>query len=207
MTALHLTWFAASLAVAAAVPGPAVMATIGRVLAHGERGALAFYANIMLGDLVWLWTATLGLGAAADALGPLLRWGELLGAGYLLVLAYRMSTTEHVAPREGPAARDGRAVLSGLMLQLSNPKTVLFYAALVPAIVPLETLTIAHIFVLSLVVALVVLVVNGTYVRCAVLARRYVRSPRALRTIYRINGGVLAVSAVVAAVAAIGGAR
>jgi threonine/homoserine/homoserine lactone efflux protein len=204
MTALHVAWFAGALAVAAAVPGPAVMATIGRVFLDGDRGALAFSLGLVIGDLLWLWIATLGLGAAAGAFGPVLRWGELLGAAYLAWIAYRMATSTPVVPVAAPATAERRAFVSGLLLQIGNPKAVLFYAALVPAIVPLGTLRVAHLVVLSAVVAIVVLAVNLSYVRGAALARRYLRSPRALRAIHRISALVLAATAATVVLAAIG---
>jgi threonine/homoserine/homoserine lactone efflux protein len=196
MSVMHVLWFAGSLAVAAAVPGPAVMTTISRVLTHGMRGAHAFCLGLLIGDLVWLWTATIGLGAAASVLGPVLRWGELVGAGYLLVMAWKLWLAEPVAlTADGPAARDRRAVMSGVVLQLGNPKTALFYAALVPAIVPITALTVADVAVLSIVVAIVLTIVNLSYVRGAALARARLRAPRALRAIYRISAIVLAATA------------
>lgn len=206
MTAIHVAWFAGALALAAAIPGPAVMATVGRVIAHGTRGALAFSLGLLLGDLLWLWTATLGLGAAASAIGPVLRWLELAGAAYLLVMAWQLWTTTPVPPTPGapaaPAMHDRRAALSGFVLQLGNPKAIAFYAALVPAIVPLEALTATHLVVLSAIVAVVLLIVNLTYVRCAALARRYLRAPRALRAIYRVNAVVLTATAIAIALGA-----
>ena len=196
MSTTHVLWFAGALAVAAAVPGPAAMATIGRVLTRGKGGALAFFLGLVLGDLLWLWTATLGLGAAANVVGPMLRWGELAGAAYLVFLAWQMWRSEPVEPTDAkPFER--RAVLSGFLLQLGNPKAVLFYAALVPVLVPIGELTLVHLLILSAVVAIVLFVVNFTYVECAEQARRYLRSPRTLRTMYRINAAVLAGTAVV----------
>jgi len=206
MTAWQVAWFAGALAVAAAVPGPAVMATIGRVLGRGERGAVGFCVGLLLGDLLWLWVAALGLGAAARTFGFALRWGELIGAAYLLVLAWRMARSEPMALDATPGTHDRRAWLSGFVLQLGNPKAVLFYAALMPAIVPLGELTVARLVTLSIVVAIVIFAVNLSYVKTAALARRHLRSPRALRAIYRVNAIVLAGTAVAVVIAALGGA-
>lgn len=196
MSLMHVLWFAGSLAVAAAVPGPAVMTTIGRVLKYGMTGARAFCLGILIGDLVWLWTATLGLGAAASVLGPVLRWGELVGAGYLLVMAWKLWTTvPGPLTADAPAALERRAVMSGIVLQLGNPKTALFYAALVPAIVPIAELRVADVAILSLVVAIVLAIVNLSYVRAAAAARGRLRAPRSLRAIYRLSALVLAATA------------
>jgi threonine/homoserine/homoserine lactone efflux protein len=198
MSAMHVLWFGGALAVAAATPGPAVMATIGRVLSRGQGGALSFALGLLLGDLLWLWTASLGLGAAAGIVGPMLRWGELAGAAYLLLLAWRMWRIEPLAPADARHG-DRRAVLEAFLIQLGNPKAVLFYAALVPAIVPLGELTLVHLAILSAVVAVVLFAVNLTYVACAAQARRRLRSPRTLRAIHRVNAVVLAATAVVVA--------
>lgn len=206
MSAWQVAWFAGALAVAAAVPGPAVMATVGRVLGRGEAGALGFCVGLLLGDLLWLWTASLGLGAAANVFGPALRWVELAGAAYLLVLAWRMATGEPSPPEAARVPGERRAWLSGFLLQLGNPKAVLFYAALMPAIVPPGALSLAHLVVMSIVVALVLSAINLGYVKAAGLARRYLRSPRVLRAIYRGNAVVLAAIAVAVAIAALGGA-
>jgi threonine/homoserine/homoserine lactone efflux protein len=197
MTVMHILCFAGSLAVVAAVPGPAVMATIGRVMTHGERGALAFAGGLLLGDLVWLWTASLGLGAAASVVGPMLRWGELAGAVYLVLLAIKMWRSEPSAREVSPS--DRHAALSAFLLQLGNPKAVLFYAAIVPTVVPIGELTVVHLSLLSAVVAVVLLAINLVYVACAAQARRGLRSPRALRAIYRVNALVLAGAAIAVA--------
>ena len=194
MSVMHVLWFAGSLAVAAAVPGPAVMATVGRVLKHGLTGAVAFCVGLLIGDLVWLWMATIGLGAAASVLGPVLRWGELVGAGYLLVMAWKLWTSEPTA-LDAQAPADRRAAMSALVLQLGNPKTALFYAAIVPAFVPIATLTVGDVAVLSVVTAIVLTIVNASYVRGAALARGRLRSPRKLRAIYRISALVIAATA------------
>jgi threonine/homoserine/homoserine lactone efflux protein len=203
MSAMHVLWFAGALAGVAAVPGPAVMATIGRVLTRAEGGALPFAFGLLLGDLVWLWSATLGLGVTASVVGPVLRWVALAGAAYLLVLAWTMWRSEPVAP--AAAARVGRrAVLSGFVLQLGNPKALLFYAALVPAVVPIGAVNLAQLLILSAVVAVVLFAINLLYVVGAEQARRHVSSPRTLRAIGRVNAAVLAGTAVLVILSTLG---
>src|SRR5262245_48106184 len=63
MTAAGLMVFAGSLGLAAITPGPATMTVLGRALTGGPRSAIGFTAGLVLGDLVWLATAALGLAA------------------------------------------------------------------------------------------------------------------------------------------------
>lgn len=201
MTAGGLLIFAASLAVAALVPGPATLTVLARVLARGTRGAIAFSAGLVLGDLVWLAIASLGLAAVAEQAAVAMRVLTYAGAGYLLVLAHAFWTAP-VAVR-ADAVSGGRtagtgwgvALVQGLALQLGNPKVVLFYVALVPALVPIARLTAADFALLAIVVAGVIAAVNGVYVGFAVAVRRYVESPRALRALQRSSAAVMVIAA------------
>lgn len=201
MTAGGLLIFAASLAVAALVPGPATLTVLARVLARGTRGAIAFSAGLVLGDLVWLAIASLGLAAVAEQAAVAMRVLTYAGAGYLLVLAHAFWTAP-VAVR-ADAVSGGRtagtgwgvALVQGLALQLGNPKVVLFYVALLPMLVPLGELAAADLAVLALVVALVIAAINAVYVGFAAAVRRHVSSPRTLRLLHRASAAAMVLAA------------
>lgn len=166
--------FAATLALAGATPGPATLSVLARTLARGARGSVAYCAGLVLGDLVWLTTAALGLAAVAAHAPFALRALALAGAAYLVVLArglWRAPVATAV-----PEVPSGWGVAQGLALQLANPKVVLFYLALLPAIVPLGRLTASDLGQLALVVAAVVSAINAVYVAFAALVRRRARS-------------------------------
>ena len=61
-----LVLFASTLLVAAASPGPAVTALVALVIGRGPVGAPSFAAGLILGELVWLAVATLGLAVVAQ---------------------------------------------------------------------------------------------------------------------------------------------
>ena len=74
---------------AVATPGPGVAAVIARSLAHGTRGAGAFIAGYLVGDLLWFTVAVAGLAALAHSAQAVFVVVKYLGAAYLLYLAYR----------------------------------------------------------------------------------------------------------------------
>jgi threonine/homoserine/homoserine lactone efflux protein len=90
LTALAV--FAAVLFVAAASPGPGVVAIVARVLGRGASGALAFTAGVAIGDIVWLTFAVLGLAVVAQTFHGVFLIIKYLGAAYLLYLAWRLWT-------------------------------------------------------------------------------------------------------------------
>jgi threonine/homoserine/homoserine lactone efflux protein len=194
-------FFAAALATAVAMPGPSTAAVVARVLAHGPHGAARLCLGLLAGDLFWLLCALSGaaaLAAGSQALFDLLRYG---GAAYLLHGAAKLWwSAAAAATREDDEAHDdsdrGRLLLSGLAIALGNPKTVLFYLALLPAIVRVDALS-AH--DVSLLVALTATVVTAVLFAYALLAerlRQHFRSPAALRRINRAGALLMAGAAV-----------
>jgi len=194
MDPLAVLGFAAVFAVAAAAPGPAVAALVARVLARGTGGIGWFCGGLVLGDLLWLAAAVFGLSALAAAYQPLFAMVRYAGAAYLLWLAYKLWTAPPEAPREADAARsDGpQAAAGALALTLGNPKTMLFYVALLPTIVSVEQVSLLAFRELAGVVALVYAAVLAGYVALAARARRAVTSARAMRRVNRTTGAIMA---------------
>lgn len=132
----HLIAFNAALLVAIASPGPSLLFLVRTTLADGRRAGL--FAACGLGAMAALWTlmALLGL----DGLFRLFPWAytaiKSAGAVYLLYLAWQ--TWRHAkAPTGGPSqARAASAFLSGFLVNLANPKSVLFAGAVIVVIFP-----------------------------------------------------------------------
>src|SRR3954462_5368838 len=186
--------FASALFIAAASPGPGIAAIVARVLGRGTRGALAFTAGVALGDVVWLTFAILGLSALAQAFHGVFEAVKYAGAAYLLYLAWKLWTAP-VAPhpveidtsREKPL----RLFLGGLAVTMGNPKVMVFYLALLPALVDLARITAVGFAELALVTLAVLATVFGAYIALAARARRLFTSPRAIRVMNRATGGVM----------------
>jgi threonine/homoserine/homoserine lactone efflux protein len=187
---------------AVAVPGPGVAAVVARSLSHGTKGAPAFIAGFLVGDLVWFILAATGLSALAQsayAVFVVVKWA---GVAYLLYLAYRLWTTPVSEVQEekiDAASRPLQLFLGSLALTMGNPKTMMFFLALLPTVVKLETLSVAGFFEIALVIAIFLPLVLGAYVVAAVRARRLFRSRRALRNINRGTGVAMAGAAVMVA--------
>jgi threonine/homoserine/homoserine lactone efflux protein len=200
--------FAGIFAGACASPGPTVVALVSRVIGRGTVGVPSFCAGLMLGDMVWLACALFGLSALASLFQPAFLAIRYLGAAYLLFLAWRMWTAPAPPPREAAAdaaaPTRSRSLFGGLALALGNPKTMLFYLALLPSLVPIATMDRVTGFAeLGATVLVVYSVVLTSYVVMAARARRLFQSRRAVRLMNRTTGTIMAGAA--AAVAA-GGA-
>jgi len=115
-------------------PGPIVTLVIATGATQGVRAALATVAGTTLGNAALLAAIALGLGwvlAHAAALFSALRWTGALYLIYLGVNAWRK------AGDIGEAAAPTRRVhfLRGLLVALTNPKTIVFFTAFLPQFV------------------------------------------------------------------------
>src|SRR5258705_6611836 len=111
-----LLLFAGTLFVAAASPGPGIAALVARVIGRGSDGAPAFAAGLILGDLIWLAVAILGLAVVAQTFHEIFLVIKYVGAAYLIYLAYRMWT----APATPHDVAAGRSRESNLRLLIGG---------------------------------------------------------------------------------------
>ncbi len=201
---LHGLWiFAVVYFLAVALPGPGVAAAVARALARGTQGGVAFIAGFLVGDLVWFAFAAAGLAALAHAAYALFVAVKYAGAAYLLYLAYRLWTTppQPLVEASNPAQSDRPSQLffGSLALTLANPKPMVFFLALLPTVVKLETLSMVGFLQIALTICIVLPLVMGAYVIAAARARNFFRSTRAVRNLNRATGVAMAGAAVAVA--------
>jgi threonine/homoserine/homoserine lactone efflux protein len=198
-----LVLFSSALFIAAASPGPGIAAIVARVLGRGPQEAAIFSVGVAIGDVVWLSFAILGLATLAQTFHEVFLIIKYAGAAYLLFIAYKLWTAP-AAAQEVTADERGenpvRLLLGGLALTLGNPKTMVFYLALLPTFLDLTRITVLGYAELAAATLAVLAVVFGGYIVLATRARRLFTSARAIRILNRTTGTVMAGAA--AAVAA-----
>jgi threonine/homoserine/homoserine lactone efflux protein len=202
MSLYGLLTFCAVYALAVATPGPGIAAIIARSLAHGFRGAPAFVAGFVIGDLVWFTIAATGLAALARTAEMLFVGIKWVGVAYLLYLAYRLwsAPAQRVEVRDDDGRQHGwRAFMASLMLTLANPKAILFFLALLPTVIDLASMNLLRFVEISLAIALVLPAVLFIYVFLAARARDMFTTPKSVRRLNRGSGLAMAGAAVVVA--------
>lgn len=202
MTIYGMLTFSAVYALAVATPGPGIAAIIARSLAHGAKGAPAFIAGFVAGDLVWFTIAATGLAALAKTAATLFIAIKWAGVVYLLYLAWKLWTApaERVEVRDDDGRQHGwRAFIASFMLTLANPKAILFFLALLPTVIDLASMNTVRFLEISLAIALVLPAVLGSYVFLAARARELFTTPQAVRRLNRSSGLAMAGAAVVVA--------
>ncbi|MFE6436784.1 LysE family translocator, partial [Streptomyces rochei] len=135
----RLLAFAALSLVIVVVPGPSVLFVVGRALSRGRRAALTTVAGNTLGAYLLVVAVALGVGSVVERSAVVFTALKLAGAAYLVHLGVRAWRERGRPGAEfaGGTAADGdrerwRTFRQGFAVGVTNPKTIVFFAAVLP---------------------------------------------------------------------------
>jgi threonine/homoserine/homoserine lactone efflux protein len=121
-----------------AIPGPAVLYVIGRSIDQGRSAGLASVLGITAGTVVHVTLATVGLSSLVLASRVAFDAVRYVGAAYLIFLGVRRLLTRRRVEEDAASRppRSRRALYTqGLIVNLLNPKTIVFIFAFIPQFV------------------------------------------------------------------------
>ncbi|WP_116247351.1 LysE family translocator [Nocardiopsis sp. FIRDI 009] len=123
--------------VVAAVPGTGVLYTVGVGLSRGVRASVLAAFGCTLGIVPHALAAVTGVAALLHASATAFQVLKYAGAAYLLFMAWSTWRDHGALAVEGdPSPRSGaRVVVSGMVLNLLNPKLTIFFLAFLPQFV------------------------------------------------------------------------
>ncbi len=112
-------------------PGPAVLYIVARSIDQGRRAGLVSMLGVHAGTLVHISAAAAGVSAVLAASATAFSAVKFLGAGYLVYLGLRRILQRSAVSGNAAArrARLRRAFLDGVVVNVLNPKTALFFLA------------------------------------------------------------------------------
>ncbi|WP_020575193.1 LysE family translocator [Actinopolymorpha alba] len=194
VSADRLLAFAAVSFLLIVVPGPSVLFVVGRALAHGRRAALTTVVGNTLGAYVLVVAVALGVGAIVERSALVFTVLKLAGAAYLIYLgvkAVRHRWSWHaVLESQAPAHSRLRTLWEGFAVGVTNPKTIVFFASVLPQFVDRDKGHVAvQMMLLGLVFNLVAVASDSVWGLVAATARDwFARSPRRLALVGGIGG-------------------
>jgi threonine/homoserine/homoserine lactone efflux protein len=132
-----LAVFAAAALALAVVPGPAVLYIVARSVDQGRFAGLVSALGIGVGSLVHVTAATIGLSSLLASSATAFTVVKYAGAAYLILLGiHRLLTREEVAEVAATPPRALRKIFrDGVIVNVLNPKTALFFLAFLPQFV------------------------------------------------------------------------
>jgi homoserine/homoserine lactone efflux protein len=194
------TWalFCATEAVLSFVPGPAVLYVVSSALTHGARAGVVASLSILAGNAVYFVLSAFGLGAALLASRNVFLAIKWIGAAYLVYLGLRMLFARSPeAPEHGgekKPARHSGVFWNGFVTQISNPKAIIFFAALLPQFINPDESAARQIAILGVSSVIVEFIVLSVYVAMCRAAGRWVNAPRYSAWLVRGAGLLLVIA-------------
>jgi threonine/homoserine/homoserine lactone efflux protein len=190
----YAVFVATSLALLA-IPGPAVLYIVSRSIDQGRTAGLLSAAGVTTGTLVHIAAAAIGLSSLVLASAAAFDAVRYAGAAYLVVLGVRRLLTRHadeLGDERAPRSLR-RLYTQGVVVNLLNPKTIVFIFAFIPQFVDVEAGRVwVQIVLLGLTLAALGLLSDSLYAIVAGSIADRLRGSRAMARFERwFGGGVL----------------
>ncbi|AZZ96169.1 LysE family translocator [Pseudoalteromonas sp. R3] len=200
MTFEHYLALFIAMFLVAVIPGPAVLAITSASVASGYKRGISMTLGLLLADYVFILLAISGLAVVAEVLGGAFVIIKYLCAAYLIWMGVSLLLSKpDTTAKDTATPSTHSAILSGFLLTLSNPKAIVFYVALFPTFVAIESMTYMDILGIMACATLAFGSVNLGYVYLGSQARKLISTPKRLTVLNRCAGSVLAASGVTVA--------
>lgn len=172
------------------VPGPTVTLILANSIRHGTRAGLLNVLGTQVGLALMIGVVGLGLTSLMEAAGHWFDWLRLAGAAYLIWLGWKMIRSSGEDSGETPAPPRGGFLTQGVLVALSNPKTLIFFGAFFPQFIDPARDHGLQILIMGLTAMLVAAVSDSVYALAAGRAGKAL-SARRVRLLSRVSGGFL----------------
>jgi threonine/homoserine/homoserine lactone efflux protein len=177
----------------AVVPGPAVTYIVTQSIDKGRRAGLASALGVASGGLVHVAAATIGLSALIASSATAFTTVKLVGAVYLIAVGVRgILASDDETEIEAQPASHRQLYVQGVVVNVLNPKTALFFLAFLPQFVDTDHGSVAlQVALLGIVFATIALASDALYAVLAdLLAGRLRRSGTGARIRRYVSGGI-----------------
>ena len=185
----------------AVTPGPGAVISMSTGMRHGYRAALTAILGLQAAILLHLLIVAFGLGALLATSELAFVLVKFLGAAYLVWLGIQKWRAPVVpVDADAPPVRATGLFLQGLLVNLTNPKAIIFIAALVPQFVDPAQRQTPQYLLIAATLCLTDIAVMSVYALSAVRLGRWLHDPQLIRRQNRGFGGLFVAAGALLAV-------
>jgi len=206
MSITDLYFYAFAMFILFLTPGPVWVVLLARIFSNGWSGGLPLACGVIIADFTWSFLAVISISSISEAIPSITKTLTWVAAGFFLYLAiklwlkpsYDLNNIElsKVSSKLKFNSIYLESFMTGLLVNFSNPKAILFYISIMPGFFLLNQLTNTDAIIIASISALVPFIGNITIISLVSPVRQLMQSPSAQKKLNQISSILLLIVAV-----------
>ena len=206
MTLAELYFYAFAMFILFLTPGPVWVVLLARIFSHGWAGGLPLALGVIIADFTWSLLAVISIASISEAIPSVTQFLKLIAVGFFLYLAYALwkkptydlkkAKLSNVSSKLTFKSVYLESFITGLLVNFSNPKAILFYISIMPGFFILDQLSNKDIFLIASTSALVPFFGNIGLIALVSPVRQLMKSPEAQKKLNQASSILLFIVAI-----------
>jgi threonine/homoserine/homoserine lactone efflux protein len=206
MTYSEIYFYAFAMFILFLTPGPVWIVLLARIFSNGWSGGLPLAFGVIIADFTWSFLAVISISSIGEAIPSITKTLTWVAAGFFLYLAIKLWIKPSYDLNNIKLSRVSsklkfnsiylESFMTGLLVNFSNPKAILFYISIMPGFFVLNQLTNTDAVIIASISALVPFIGNIILIALVSPVRQLMQSPSAQKKLNQISSILLLIVAV-----------
>ena len=182
-------------------PGPVWVVLLARIFSNGWSGGLPLACGVIIADFTWSFLAVISISSISEAIPSITKTLTWVAAGFFLYLAIKLWLKPSYDLNDIKLSKVSsklkfnsiylESFMTGLLVNFSNPKAILFYISIMPGFFVLNQLTNTDAVIIASISALVPFIGNIILIALVSPVRQFMQSPSAQKKLNQISSMLL----------------
>ena len=206
MSITELYFYAFAMFILFLTPGPVWVVLLARIFSNGWSGGLPLACGVIIADFTWSFLAVISLSSISEAIPSITKTLTWVAAGFFLYLAIKLWLKPSYDLNNIKLSKVSsklkfnsiylESFMTGLLVNFSNPKAILFYISIMPGFFVLNQLTNTDAVIIASISALVPFIGNIILIALVSPVKQLMQSPSAQKKLNQISSILLLIVAV-----------
>jgi len=206
MSITELYFYAFAMFILFLTPGPVWVVLLARIFSNGWSGGLPLVCGVIIADFTWSFLAVISISSISEAIPSITKTLTWVAAGFFLYLAIKLWLKPSYDLNNIKLSKVSsklkfnsiylESFMTGLLVNFSNPKAILFYISIMPGFFVLNQLTNTDAVIIASISALVPFIGNVILIALVSPVRQLMQSPSAQKKLNQISSILLLIVAV-----------
>ena len=206
MSITELYFYAFAMFILFLTPGPVWVVLLARIFSNGWSGGLPLACGVIIADFTWSFLAVISIFSISEVIPSITKTLTWVAAGFFLYLAIKLWLKPSYDLNNIKLSKVSsklkfnsiylESFMTGLLVNFSNPKAILFYISIMPGFFVLNQLTNTDAVIIASISALVPFIGNIILIALVSPVRQLMQSPSAQKKLNQISSILLLIVAV-----------